>query len=204
MNKSYIILAALLILLGLGLVLLPERDHPDEISPRELLSDLRNPSRFFSTDKVAEMIIDQDPTLVLVDVRSMYDNMDFSLPNAHSIPLEEILMYNWMDSLTYDNSKVVLFSNSDIIADKAWLILKREKYNNIHVMKGGINCWFETIIQPTPPPETTSDDEIDLYQFRKGASIYFTGGTAPIEMETNAQPVVVQRKSKTQVVEGGC
>lgn len=204
MNKAYYILAAFLIILGVGLLVLPERDRPDEASPRELLGNLRNPSRFISTDKVAEMLIDKDPTLVLVDVRDMYDNLDFSLPGAHSIPLEEILMYDWVDSLAYERSKVVLFSNSDIRAEQAWLLLKRENHNNIHVMKGGLNCWFETIIQPTAPPETAANDEIDRYEFRKGASIYFTGGSAPIETEAGTEPVVVKRKNKTQVVEGGC
>ncbi len=204
MNKAYYILAVFLLLLGVGLLLLPERDHPDEAPPRELLSELSNPSRFISTDKVAEMLIDQDPTLVLVDVRDMYDNLDFSLPGAHSIPLEEILLYDWVDSLSFEQSKVVLFSNSDIKADQAWILLKRYSHKNIHVMKGGLNCWFETIIQPTPPPETASSEEIDRYQFRKGASIYFTGGTAPMEMETGSEAVVVRKKAKTQVVEGGC
>ncbi|MCK5078591.1 MAG: hypothetical protein KAR09_01530, partial [Bacteroidales bacterium] len=68
MKKAYYIMAVFLLLLGIGLVILPDREHYDEASPRELLSDLRNPSRFISTDKVAEMIIDQDPTLLLVDV----------------------------------------------------------------------------------------------------------------------------------------
>ena len=203
MNKAYYTLAVFLLLLGIGLVILPDREHPDKVSPRELLSNLRNPSRFISTDEVAEMIIDQDPTLLLVDVRDMYDFLDYSLPGAHGIPLEEILMYNWVDSLSYDRSKIVLFSNSDILADQAWILLKRENHNNIHIMKGGLNCWFETIIQPSPPAETTADEEIDLYQFRKGASIYFLGGTAPVEQETGSQPVVVKRKNKTKVVEGG-
>jgi len=204
MKKAYYIMAVFLLLLGIGLVILPDREHYDEASPRELLSDLRNPSRFISTDKVAEMIIDQDPTLLLVDVRDMYDFLDYSLPGAHSIPLEEILMYNWVDSLSYDRSKIVLFSNSDILADQAWILLKRENHNNIHIMKGGLNCWFETIIQPSPPAETDADEEIDLYQFRKGASIYFLGGTAAVEQETGNQTVVVKRKNKTKVVEGGC
>ena len=197
MKKAYYIMAVFLLLLGIGLVILPDREHYDEASPRELLSDLRNPSRFISTDKVAEMIIDQDPTLLLVDVRDMYDFLDYSLPGAHSIPLEEILMYKWVDSLSYDRSKIVLFSNSDILADQAWILLKRENHNNIHIMRGGLNCWFETIIQPSPP-------EIDLYQFRKGASIYFLGGAAPVEQETGSQTVIVKRKNKTKVVEGGC
>ena len=204
MKKAYYIMAVFLLLLGIGLVILPDREHYDEASPRELLSDLRNPSRFISTDKVAEMIIDQDPTLLLVDVRDMYDFLDYSLPGAHSIPLEEILLYKWVDSLSYDRSKIVLFSNSDILSDQAWILLKRENHNNIHIMKGGLNCWFETIIQPSPPPETAADEEIDLYQFRKGASIYFLGGTAAVEQETGSQTIVVKRKNKTKVVEGGC
>lgn len=204
MNKAYIVLIFFLILAGAGLLLLPEREHPEESGPRELLSDLRNPSRFVSVDKVAEMLIDRDPTLVLVDVRDMYDYLDFSLPGAHSIPLEEILLYDWVDSLSFEESKVVLFSNSDVKAEQAWMLLKRQNHDNIHVMKGGLNIWFETIIRPTAPPETASDDEIDLYEFRKGASIYFTGGTAAIEQESEGEAVTVTRKKKTQVVEGGC
>ncbi len=204
MRKAYYTLAVFLLFLGVGLIILPDRVNPDEYPPRQLLSDLRNPSRFISTDKVAEMIIDQDPTLLLVDVRDMYDYLDYSLPGAHSIPLEEVLMYNWVDSLSYDQSTIVLFSNSDILADQAWMLLKRENKKNIHVMKGGLNCWFETIIQPIPPAETAADEAIDLYQFRRGASIYFTGGAAPIVTETGTEAVVVRRKNKTQVVEGGC
>lgn len=204
MKKAYYTLAVFLLVLGIGLAFLPEREHPGETSPRDILSDLRNPSRFISTDKVAELIIDQDPTLLLVDVRDMYDYFDFSLPGAHSIPLEEILMYNWIDSLAFDQSKIVLFSNSDIQADRAWMLLKRENHDNIHVMKGGLNCWFKTIIQPTKPAETAPTEEMDLYAFRKGASIYFTGGSAPIEQENSTEPIVVKRKNKSQVVEGGC
>ena len=59
-------------------------------------------------------------------------------------------------------------------------------------------------LDPVRPAETASTDEIDLYQFRKGASVYFTGGTAVIEPETAGEAVIVTRRKKTQVVEGGC
>lgn len=204
MNKAYYILAAFLLLLGIGLVILPDREHSDEASPRQVLNELRNPSRFISTDEVAGMIIDQDPTLLLVDVRDMYDYLDYSLPGAHSIPMEEVLAYDWIDSLAFDGSKIVFFSNSDIRADQAWMIMKRDHHDNIHVMKGGLNEWFGTIIQPVRPPETAASEETDLYEFRKGASIYFTGGAAPVEQEISTEAVVVRKKNKTQVVEGGC
>lgn len=204
MNKAYYTLAAFLLLLGIGLVVLPERVHQDETLPKEVLKDLSNPSRFISTDKVAEMIIDKDPTLLLVDVRDMYDYLDYSIPGAHSIPLEEILSYEWVDSLSFEGSRIVFFSNSDIKADQAWMLMRREKYEDIHVMKGGLNKWFETIIQPTKPAETCPTEEFELYEFRRGASIYFTGGAAPIEQEVSTEAVVVRKKSKTTVIEGGC
>ena len=76
-------------------------------------------------------------------------------------------------------------------------------------MTQGVNIarydiWFETIIQPVPPAETAPDEEIDLYQFRKGASIYFTGGKAAIDQEVSGEPIVVRKKNKNQVIEGGC
>lgn len=204
MNKAYIFLAGMFIILAIVLIILPDRGHSDDKTPRELLGDLRNPSRFISTDKVAEMIINQDPTLVLVDVRPKRDTLHFSLPGAHSIPLEGILMTDWVDSLSYDLSKVVLFSNGDILADEAWMLLKRANHTNIHIMKGGLNCWFETIIKPLPPAETASDEEIDLYQFRKGASIYFTGGATAVEQDIEFEAVIVRKKNKSRAVEGGC
>jgi hypothetical protein len=134
----------------------------------------------------------------------MYDFLDYSLPGAHSIPLDQILDHNWIDSLAYERSQIVLFSNSDIRADQAWVLLTRAKHENIHVMRGGLNRWFETIIQPSPPPQTAGNEEIDLYQFRKGASMFFTGGTTAVEQEVSTEAVPVKRRKKNRVVEGGC
>ncbi len=72
-------------------------------------------------------------------------------------------------------------------------------------MKGGVNEWFRTIMQPEPPLETDPEVDFEKYSFRKGASQYF-GGT-PNEVSSDAtvkkKKVVVHKKRKREA-EGGC
>ena len=93
MRKAYYTLAVFLLLLGIGLFFLPEREHPDEVSPRELLGDLRNPSRFISTDKVAEMINFPDDHCIgpLVVIGK---GVKEPWPKPGQLPLDEVVIHN--------------------------------------------------------------------------------------------------------------
>jgi hypothetical protein len=77
-------------------------------------------------------------------------------------------------------------------------------YNSIYVMKGGLNCWIETIVQPEMPDETASKEAFELYNTRRGASMYFTGAEIAAPDAGDKQPVQVKRKKKATVAEGGC
>lgn len=204
MNIRYTFFAAILILLGAGLFLLPDKQSLQELSPENLLAELKDQSRFISTDQIAERIINQDPTLLLIDVRFSDYYSEYSIPGALNIPLEEILNPDWEDYLNQDGIDVVFYSNADVYAQQAWMLASRMNYQNLYVMKGGLNCWFETIIKPVMPAETAPSEAFDLYDFRRGACQYFSGGQLEIE-ETNAAEIVpVSRKKKSSVVEGGC
>ncbi|HEY9114193.1 MAG TPA: rhodanese-like domain-containing protein [Bacteroidales bacterium] len=202
MNKKYIFLALLLTVLAGGLLLLPEKENLKQIPPEELMIDIMQPTRYVSTDQVAQMIIEGDPTLLLVDVRANDEFAAFSLPGALNIPLDSLLTESSNDYLKIEGMNTVFFDNDDIKADQTWVVSKRLGYNNIYVLKGGLNHWISTIIQPEPPVETASSEEFDLYDFRKGASIYFTG--AKIETSDVKAEINVVRKKKGNVAEGGC
>ena len=45
---------------------------------------------------------------------------------------------------------------------------------------------------------------INLYQFRLGASQFFTGGSVSVISDAPAEEVTFKRKKKKNVVEGGC
>jgi rhodanese-related sulfurtransferase len=205
MNRNYIILTALMIVLAGGLLIVPERQQYQQIGPDELLWEIIQPTRYVSTDKVAQLIIEGDPSLELVDVRPASEYEKFSLPKSINIPIDSLLQTSYQDYLGIDGMKVLFFSNDDIKADQAWVLAKRLGYNNIYVMKGGLNCWIRTIIQPQEPSTNSPATEFALYDFRKGAQMYFTGAkTETSDKTSNKKSVKIQRKKKKTAASGGC
>jgi len=205
MSKTYIILASVLIIVALGLVFLPDTQQRDQIPPENLLKEILSQSRFVSADLVATRIIDEDPALLLVDVRPSESYNKYSLQGAVNIPLNEILLDKWKPYLNQNEMDVVFFSNGDLQADQAWVISTRLGYKNLYVMQGGLNKWFTQIMQPEPPPATAPSEAIDLYTFRKAASLYFGGGDAEItnaDQEKNKVPVI--KRTKKSITAGGC
>ncbi len=217
LSFRYVILAVILIVLAGGLVLLPKYEKHEGISPENLLANAISPERYISTDELADRIINQDPSLLLVDVRDVNNFNQYTLPNAVNIPLNKVLDEDsqpYLDQKAYD---VVIFSNDNFKSDQAWILCSRLGYENLHVLKGGINEWFNTIINPKEPTENMASNEFELYTFRKAASMYF--GVAypekikkqpavkkyvPVKAALTPKKVVPVKKKKKMPVEGGC
>lgn len=205
MSKRYIFLAVLLIGSAFGLTQLPEKPDKKQIPADEFLIRIYDQARYLSTHEIAKRIIDRDPSIFLVDVRTPMEYEEYTIPGAFNIPLENILEPEWKDYLSQEGMDIILFSNDDIYADQAWALVAQQGVKNLYVMKGGLNHWFATIIKPVAPPETAPTEAFDQYAFEKAASIYFGGSSAGIE---TAAPVekkeVVVRKKKKKAAEGGC
>ncbi len=204
MNKTYAILAFVVVVMGMGLFYFQGKPYVIEIQPETLLNDINENTRYVSVDEVAARIIDGDPSVQLIDVRDPYDFMDFGLPGAENIPLPELMLEEYLELLDAWGKDFIFYSNGDIQANQAWIIAHRLGYKNLYVLKGGLNGWFETIIQPKAPGQSEPQEAIDLYQFRLGARQYFTGGGAAIESITPAEGIEFTRKKKKSAVEGGC
>ena len=87
----YQILALIFIVLAGGLVLLPKYQKQEGIKSEVLLSHATSPERYISTDQIANKIINQDPSFILIDVRDEGSYNNYSLPNAINIPHTAIL-----------------------------------------------------------------------------------------------------------------
>ncbi|GAB4313477.1 MAG: hypothetical protein Kow00127_04540 [Bacteroidales bacterium] len=205
MNRTYISLAILLILVAFGLVLLPDSKPQKEIAPEDLFRKMTNPSRFLEIDQIADRIIKQDPSLLLVDVRPEDEYSSWSLPGALNIPLDRLLEQESLEQIDLVGYDVVFFSNGDVWADQAWMLATREGLKNLFIMKGGLNKWFDELMQPKMPEETASKEEFERYEFLVAARNYFLGGSvvSPTEEVTRETVQPVRRKKKT-VTEGGC
>ena len=112
MNKNYLFLAALLILLGGGLVLLEGRSVDEEIPPQKILLELYENNRYITTDELAERLIEGDPSVQLIDVRDPYSFMDYALPGAKNIPLSDILIEDSKEFLDQPGRDFIFYSGT--------------------------------------------------------------------------------------------
>ncbi|NNL80443.1 MAG: hypothetical protein HKO67_08125 [Flavobacteriaceae bacterium] len=207
-TTSYRILAVVFIIAAAGLVLLPKIQKYQGIDPEKLLSHAISPERYISTDELAEMIIGQDPSFLLIDVRSGMDYEKYALPGAINIPLDSLLSENFEAYLNQEEYDVVLYSNDDFKANQAWLLCNRMDYKNHKVLRGGVNQWFNTIINPKEPAESMPASTFEQYDFRKAASMYFgvayPGKVMETEVPVTPKKVIPVKKKKKMPVEGGC
>lgn len=212
LSFRYIILAAILIVLAGGLLLLPKYEQHEGISPEELLSKAISPERYISTDALAHKLVSQDPSFILIDVRDEVEYTKYSLPNAINIPLKKLLDEDSVNFLNQSQYDVILFSNDNFYADQAWLLCNRLDFKNLKVLKGGLNTWYNTIINPPLPTQNLTTIDHELYNTRKAASMYF--GVAYPEQFNVDKPIIINKatpkkvitvkKKKKAVAEGGC
>jgi len=203
MNRNYIILTILMLILSFGTLFLKMDDELDQVDPEILLQEIIQPTRYVTTDQVAKMIIKGDPSLMLIDVRNEEDFQNYSLPRSVNIPLDSLLNPENLSYLGIKGTKVVFVSDDDIKADQMWVLTKRLGYKGTYVMKGGLNCWMQTIIDPQQPSGDASYADQETYTFRKGAQMYFTGASDESSDDSKVE-VQVQRREKTSAAAGGC
>jgi hypothetical protein len=78
-------------------------------------------------------------------------------------------------------------------------------YKNTSVMLGGLNTWVEHILEPQDHSVIWDRVDDHMYQYRRGASIYFGGSDIEEAGESNiSKPKKPVIKRKKKEVEGGC
>ncbi len=207
LSKRYIILASMLFIAAFGLVLLPSYQKNENITAENLLAKVINPERYITSDVLADKIITNDPSIILIDVREVEEFTKYTLPNAINIPLSDILNDDYQGYLDQDRYNVILFSNENFKADQAWLLLNRLGYSNLHVLNGGINGWYHTILNPPKPSEDMPNEAYELYNFRRAAGLYFGVGIKAKEkkvVKKVVKKIVPKQKKKKRMPEGGC
>lgn len=200
---KYLLLGLVLIVLAGGLLLLPKYDKNRGVEPEEYLKSISSSERYMTTDQLAEKMVNQDPSLILIDTRKAVEYNKFALPDAINIPLDSLFTESNEGYLDQDVYDVVLYSNDNFYADQAWLMCNRLGYQNLHVLKGGLNEWFSTIINPIKPSEGMANSAFELYNLRKATAMYFGVGT-PISTSVVKKKKVALRKKKKRKAEGGC
>lgn len=203
-----IILATFLIPMGLIIAMVPpDKTRQFKLTADELLLEVNTRTQYIAPELVADMIIQKDPSIQLIDVRSQAEFEKYSLTGAINIPLSDLLSEEYADVLNQDIKMNILYSNGTLAANEAWMITRQLGYNNNFVLEGGLNYWFEAILNPQKPGSTSSDEEFARYDFRVSASQALGGGG--VVQAAQQQPVAgtkpaIKPAAKKKKAAGGC
>lgn len=197
-----------MLLLGVVIAMVPEdTTKPYKLTAEQMLQEIQGATEMVSADEVAHWLISQDPSVQLIDVRSPNEFQTYHLDGAINVPISAILKDEYRDYLDQGVKMNVLYSNGTTGSHQAWMILRQLGFENNYVMQGGLNYWFDTIMNPSRPGSTSADEEFAKYDFRKAASGVFGGGggltlTAPTQ--TKAEKPQIKRRKKKKAPAGGC
>ncbi|MGE5383823.1 MAG: rhodanese-like domain-containing protein [Omnitrophica WOR_2 bacterium] len=211
MNRNYIILAAIAIVLAIGILLMGNNEPQGNKAGTAEDVSIRQ-SRFVSVDQVTNRLIQEDPSIVLIDVRPSEQFKKFAIPGALNIPLDSLLTPSSLEFFSRKGMDKVLYSNADIWSNHAWLMLQKHKITSIFVLQGGANEWYSSILQSKEPPATAPIESQNTYSFHQAAYQHFYGSplasTANGQLNTStpkpSKSVQVIRQQPSASSGGGC
>lgn len=204
--NSRVIISIVFLSLGLIITAIPNNKTLQfKMSAEEMIREVHGRSQYISPDEIADMLINNDPSLQLIDLRSNDDFQKFHLPGSVNIPFSELLKEESRYIIDQDISLNVFYSNGTVTANEAWMITRQLGFQNNYVLEGGLNYWAETIMNPKKPEGTSPDEEIALYNFRMGAAAALGGGSILPASSTvsTPKPVITKRPAKKRA-QGGC
>jgi len=205
--NSRVVISVIFVFMGLIIAAVPNSKTLNySLSPEEMLSDLNGRSQYISPDEVADMLINNDPSIQLIDIRSAEEYHEFHLPGAYNIPMSDLLNDEYRYVIDQDLKINVFYSNSSVKANEAYIICRQLAYYNNYVLEGGLNHWAEVIMNPEKPGYISPNEEIAKYNFRLGAGMALGSGagiTTPASGSPSKPPAIKRRTTKKKA-EGGC
>ncbi|RLD47088.1 MAG: hypothetical protein DRI86_01350 [Bacteroidetes bacterium] len=206
MNKISILFVVLLVIGAFGVFIIDstQKEPFEKVQPCDLIDIISQTNKYVTTDELARKMMSDDPTIMLIDLRTKTEFDKYSLSGAINIPLENLADKQYKEVLDQDVRTIILYSNSSDLAVKAWMLTSRLTYKNIYILKGGLNRWVETILKPKEPKETALRTEFEMYSFRKAASYYFGGGSTVGETVIKKKTSLPIKRKKKSAAGGGC
>jgi rhodanese-related sulfurtransferase len=196
-------ISVILIMTGVLLAFLPLTSNRSfMVSPEKLLSDILSVESSFNTDMVARFLVNDDSTVRLIDLRSPEEFRNLSIPGSVNVPYNEFVKSDLYIYLDDKNIRNIFYSNDDIFSGYALAYARGLGYKNCYLMKGGLNDWFETVMNSKFEKGRITARENALFETRTKASKLFN--------EFNSLPdslkiqFMASNKFSTRKLDGGC
>lgn len=201
--KTRQIITSILLLLGALLVFLPlSGRYSLHAKPGKVLAIVLDESNIFTADQVARFVVTEDSTLQLIDLRTAEEYRECNIPGSVNIPYAEFLIKDPAPYLDDQGMHLVFYSNDDLNASYAQTLAVGLGYPNCFVMKGGLNAWYETIMNSEFSGDKISARENALFETRLKARNLFN--------EVNSLPdslklaYIASQRFDPKKLDGGC
>ena len=192
-----------LLCMGLILAFLPTSANRSFIvKPHQLLSELLDGETFLSVDQVAGFVVSEDSTVQIIDLRSPEEFRILNIPGSVNIPYNELLDNDHGAFLSNEKTRTIFYSNGDYDSNYALAIARGMNHKNSYVMKGGLNEWFNTVMNSRFTGTRISARENALFETRTRARKMFT--------EINSMPdslklkFIRSKRTAAKKLDGGC
>lgn len=206
-RPSYSLPGMLLLLAMVAFLFLPgeRKSSARETSLSNLHARLMDDDRFVDAEETAYKIINQDAGFILVDVREAQAHEQFTLPGALHIPVGEITGRRYREFFRNPQGKKVFFSFGQSEAELAWIVATRAGFENVYILRGGLNGFFEKLFKDSEQKADPLDFEQQFSQrfLTKARQLFLEGEALPKEPPAPV-PVRTIIELETPGGRGGC
>jgi len=163
-----------LLCMGLILAILPlSGNRSFIIRPKVLLPEVLDEKSYFTVDQVARFIVSEDSTIQIIDLRSPEEFRRMNIPGSINSPYTDIFKSDPGSLFSNEKIRSILYSNGDFDSNSALVIAMGLNYKNVFVMRGGMNEWFNTVMNSSFTGEKISVRENAIFETRTRARNMF-------------------------------
>jgi rhodanese-related sulfurtransferase len=195
--------SVVLICLGLILAFLPlsgKRSLTQK--PSKVLIQSLDESSFFTVDQVARFVVSEDSSVRLIDLRPEEEFRSFNIPGSINMPYSELIQKEPESYLASGETKNIFYSNNDLVSNYAFIMAKGMNFRNVYVMKGGMNEWFDKIMNSRFSGQKITARENALFETRTRARTLFTEiNSLPDSLK---QKLIESKHLAAKKLDGGC
>ena len=184
--------------LGLAFIAMPDRRAHviGEVSDPAYLA--AHPVAVMDADELAFRIVDHEPRVQIVDLRSPKAYAAFALPGSREIQMTDFFGKDPIEVLSRRHVKKVLVADTEREERAACLLLERLGYENVVALKGGLPSFRMTILTAATVVPTGGRWDEDVRRFRETARAQI------LQMIASAKDARPKEPKKVKKVQGGC
>ena len=190
----------------IGFVTLSKPEFEYALTTEQALEQVLSYEDEMTPEELEEIIWDEIPGYVFVDLRNSFEFEKGHIENAINIPSVSVLSdenKEFFEGLKKDSVTAILYDYDQTEANGPWMVLRQLGYN-VKILLGGYGYYSgETF-------DMMYDSEIPQYLIEEPKYNYaeimeeLSAGGASVVQDVQAEVVIPTRKKKKTVVEGGC